>query len=115
MTAPLHPVLAEIADKMPGMWEIWVVSCVLGLICVGCSRVSRWLYLLLAPAAGWRAFAGWRELVADECFHEAVVRELGRGYLVQPVIAGFVPLAALMACAVFDLARGRGGPQGFGP
>jgi hypothetical protein len=53
--------------------------------------------------------------VADEYFHEAVVRELGRGCLVQSVIAGFVPLAALMACAVFDLARGRGGPQGFGP
>jgi len=110
-----HPVLAEIADKMPGAGAIWVFSCVLGLICVWCCRVSKWLYLLMVPVAGFWAFSGWREFVADSYFHDAVVIELGRGYLIQAVASGFAPLAALLACAVLDLARMRAGHQDFVP
>ncbi len=108
-----HPILAEISDKMPGMFIVWIVGCILAVVAVGCCRVSKWLYLLMIPVASWLAYAGWHDNVADRYFHDAIVTELGKGCLIQSISASFVPLVALLACGLHDLARWR--PEQGGP
>lgn len=100
-----NPMFAEIADKMPGVCAIWFCWGVLAVIGVGCCRVSKWLYLLMVPAAGWLALAGWHENAADRYFHDAILTELGQGYLIQSIGASCVPLVALLACGAYDLTR----------
>jgi hypothetical protein len=108
MTGPaFNAVFAEIADKMPGAYTTWIFCFILAFIGVGCCRVSRWLYLLMVPVAGWLVFSGWREFFADSSLRDAIITELGHGYLIQAVSASFVPLVALLAWGIHDLARWR--------
>jgi len=59
----------------------------------------------MVPAAGWLASAGWHEVIADRYFHDAIMTELGRDYMIQSISASFVPLVALLACGAYDLTR----------
>jgi hypothetical protein len=99
------PILAEISDKMPGVSAIWFWSLCLAAVGVGCCRFSRWLYLVALPVAGWLAFAGYGEIVAEGFFRDAIISELGHGYLFQAVCASWLPLVALLVCGIYDLRR----------
>jgi hypothetical protein len=112
MTAPAFiPVMAEIGDKMPAIGEIWFVSFVFALIGVGCCCVWKWLYLLMVPLGGWCAYSVLGEFVMDTYFRDAVVTELGRGYLIQAVSASFVPLIALLASGLWLLLSRKAHPR----
>ena len=100
------PMLAEISDKMPGVPAIWLLAFLLAATAIGCCRFSRWLYLFALPVAGWWAFGGYREFVADAYFRDAVMTELGRGYLIQAFCASWLPFVALLIHGVHDIRRG---------
>jgi len=105
-TSSFIPILAEISDKLPGVPAIWLISFCLAATAVGCCRLSRWLYLLALPVAGWWAFGGYCEFVADTYFRDAVLTELGRGYLIQAICASWLPLVVLLIHGLYELQRG---------
>jgi hypothetical protein len=105
-TLAFAPMLAEISDKMPGVSVIWLISACLAAFAIACCRVSRWLYLLALPVAGYWAFGGYRELVADSYFRDAVIMELGRNYWLQAVCSSCLPLVGLLVWSIRDLRRG---------
>jgi hypothetical protein len=47
----------------------------------------------------------------DTYFRDAVVTELGRGYLIQAVSASFVPLIALLASGLWLLLSRKAHPR----
>jgi hypothetical protein len=53
------------------------------------------------------AYAGWGEWVADDYFRDAIIKELGWGFLIQAVIASVLPTVAILASGVYDFAPWR--------
>jgi hypothetical protein len=92
--SPLSPIFAEVADKMPSVSAIWIFSLGLATLFFAFRRISRWSFLVTVPLAGWIAVSGWREFAADTSFRQAVVAELGEGYVIQAVSASCIPLSS---------------------
>jgi len=98
MTLPaLSPMFAEVSDKMPGLLAIWMVSIGLAALVFACRRFSRWSLVVTVPLAAWTAWSVWREFVTDTNLRQAVLTELGYGYLIQVVAGGCLPLIAALA------------------
>jgi hypothetical protein len=103
----LNPMFAEVSDKVPGLLAIWMVSIGLAALVFACRRFSRWSLVVTVPLAGLIAWSVWREFVADTYFRQAVLAELGYGYLIQVVAGSCVPLIAALAWSACDLHRLR--------
>jgi len=99
--------LAEVSDKVPGSLVIWIFSIGLAGFVFAGRRFSRWTLVVTVPLAGWIAWSVWREFVADTHFRQAVLAELGYGYVIQVVCAGCIPLLAALAWSASDLYRLR--------
>ena len=111
MTLPaLSPMFAEVSDKVPGVLAIWIVSIGLAALVFACRRFSRWSLVATVPLAAWIALSVWREFLADTYFRQAVLTELGYGYLIQVVASGCIPLIAALAWSACDLHRLRAEP-----
>lgn len=102
---PIVPVLAEISDKLPGIPLVWALSIVIGALFIAAFCFSRWSLVVSFPLVTWIAVCLWREFILDTYFRQAVVAELGRGYLFQVVGAGCLPLFALLAWSAHYLCR----------
>jgi hypothetical protein len=96
---------AEVSDKVPGLLAIWMVSIGLAALVFVCRRFSRCSLAATVPLVAWMAWSVWREFVADTCFRQAVLTELGYGYLIQVVVGGCIPLIAALAWSAGDLHR----------
>ena len=105
---------AEVSDKAPGLLAIWMVSIGLAALAFACRRFSRWSLVATVPLAAWIAWSVWREFVADTYFRQAVLTELGYGYLIQVVAGSCIPLIAALAWSACDLHRLRA-EQGAAP
>ena len=119
MTLPaLSPIFAEVSDKVPGLLAIWVFSIGLAALVFACRRFSRRSLVVTVPLATWLAWSVCREFVADTYFRQAVLTELGYGYLIQLVVCGCIPLIAALAWSACDLHHFRaepGAPPNGGP
>jgi hypothetical protein len=111
MTIPaLSPMFGEVSDKVSGLLAVWVVSIGLATFVFACRRFSRWSLVATVPLAACIAWSVWREFVADTYFRQAVLTELGYGYLIQLVACGCIPLIAALAWSACDLYRLRPEP-----
>lgn len=111
MTLPaLSPMFAEVSDKVPGLLVIWMVFIGLTALVFACRRLSRWSLVATVPLAAWIAWSVWRGVVADTYFRQAVLTELGYGYLVQGVAGGCIPLITALGWSACDLHRLRAEP-----
>lgn len=106
----LSPIFAEVSNKVPGLLAIWVCSFGLAALVFACRRFSRRSLVVTAPLAAWIAWSVYREFVADTCFRQAVLAELGYGYLIQLVACGCIPLIAALAWIASDLHGFRAEP-----
>jgi hypothetical protein len=92
----LTPLLAEVADKEPGLLLIWSIAGFFSISCFLLCRWRRWALVVALPLAAWFVYVtvSW---LRDPNEGPAIVRELGRGYVTQAWIAGFVPLLFVVA------------------
>jgi hypothetical protein len=102
------PILAEIADKMPALDEVWgrafIVGAIVALLTAVFSAIRPWAggaIVALCLALGILAAS------SGGMMDELIVRELGTGYLYQERASWFVPcaLAALAWMVVCKLIR----------
>ena len=85
-----QPMLAEVADKEPGLLLVWSIAAGVSIACFALSRWRRWALVLTVPVAACCVYATFQWL-HDPHEGPAIVRELGRGYVTQAWIAGFAP------------------------
>ena len=80
--------------KEPTLLAIWGAAIALGLIGYWAARFRRWLVL---PVLAVFAFLAWSRLgpLADPVAGPAIIREVGRGYLIQACAA--LALAVVLA------------------
>lgn len=82
--------LAEVVDKEPTLFMIWLVACILSLCSLALSLSRRWTAVIpLVAAAVWAA-ALLSEL-RDPDVGPAILQELGRAYVIQSYVAAFIP------------------------
>jgi len=89
----MMPVLG-VMDKEPTLRAIWGAAVLLGFVGFAAARFRRWLVL---PALILIAIVAWSRLgeLADPIVGPAIVREAGRGYLIQSCAA--VALAVILS------------------
>ncbi len=98
--------LAEIADKEPSVLQLWIVAIVLSTAAATFARWRRWAVLVpFALAAVWLA-AVFAEL-RDPHVGPAILQELGRGYVVQSVVAVALPFLFGLAALFFTPGRAK--------
>ena len=93
------PVMAEVADKLPGYGDQWLVAIVATAVCSALTwwRPALWVVgLLVTVVLGW----GMLDIVLDPAMRSAVIAELGMGYLFSGFSAAsavtLVPLLVAM-------------------
>ncbi len=90
ITEPFSPILAEIADKMPTVFELWkewsAVALFFAVVTFATTSRGRWVGLV--PVFLAVAFSLWLHRPDLEY---ATIVELGYGYLAQHYITGFLP------------------------
>jgi hypothetical protein len=93
-----HPalILAEVADKEPALLVAWGIAAFFSAVCFLLGRWRRWAWVLALPlATGFVcATVSW---LRDPNEGPAILDELGRGYVTQAWVAGFVPLLFVAA------------------
>jgi hypothetical protein len=82
--------LAEVADKEPTILAVWSLAGLFCILAFAFSWVRRWgvfVAVLVAALSGFVTYSWLRDP------HEgpAILRELGRGYVTQAYVAGFLP------------------------
>ena len=94
--------LAEIVDKEPSLVQLWGIGVFLSVVALYFAHLRWWAVLApLALAAIWAA-AVISEL-RDPDLGPAILQELGRGYVIQSVIA----IASPFVFAMIGLLRAR--------
>ena len=86
------PLLAEIADKMPTLREVWTFWTVIGLAAGGITVVLALMNLWIGAAAVEISVGIGMFTFVDRSLDDAIVHELGRGYLAQNKVSAFVPV-----------------------
>ncbi len=83
--------LAEVADKEPTMFLVWSIAAFFSAFCFFLCRWRRWAIVFAQPLASFLIYAtvSW---LRDQYEGPAIVSELGRGYVTQAWIAGFIPV-----------------------
>lgn len=98
--------LAEVADKEPTLAWLWTIAAILSIASFALCRWRRWAAVIAIPAA-----ALWLWLLVPEIHDRfvgpAILRELGRGYVIQTYFAAFMPVLFI----VFGLLRKRREPS----
>lgn len=92
------PMIAEVGDKEPTLFVVWSIATFLSTVCFFLCRWRRWALVLALPLAAYFVYAtvSW---VRDPHEGPAIVHELGRAYVTQAYIAGFIPLLFIaMGC-----------------
>ena len=87
--------LAEVADKELTLLKIWLVALALSIVSFLLCRWCRWHALLAVVATVAWAAALLSEL-RDPDVGPAILRELGRSYVVQSYIAVFLPFVFIV-------------------
>lgn len=101
--------LAEIRDKMPDAAGVWIGVVLYALVAAGAARWRSWLAGIMATAAlvfDVLLFEG----IFNPRFYPSVLRELGRWYVVQIVLAGIFAVAAPIFADVVTSRRARDAP-----
>ena len=100
----MTPIFAEVFDKEPSLGVVWGMSGFLCVLAFALALIHRWGVILAILVAGFSALAALTWL-RDPNEGPAIVRELGREYLVNACIAGFAPF--LLAMSGFWVRRKR--------
>lgn len=95
MTTGLSPFLAEIADKMPSLFELFVINLCAAAVVFCIALIHRKFVFLLIPLVIWWIYLWVDHFFLDRTFSEAVVWELGRLYQFVAVVASCIPLLVL--------------------
>lgn len=102
-------ILAEIADKMPTVAEVWVLFGGLGLVLGGVTFFRRSAAFVTIPVAAvigaFSAYVTYHEAYLEDPFRDAVWRELGATWVVSCFASAAVPFVAVVSVAV--LSRGK--------
>lgn len=88
--------LAEVGDKEPTLFVVWIVALVLSLSFFAFARWRLWIAVIAVAiaAAAW-AFALVSELRGPQV-GPAILQELGRAYVIQSYVAVFIPFIFLV-------------------
>lgn len=82
--------LAEVVDKEPTLFMIWLVACILSICSLALCLSRRWTALIPIVAAAVWATALLSEL-RDPDVGPAILNELGRAYVIQNYVAALTP------------------------
>src|SRR5687767_3582721 len=102
----IFAVLLEVMDKEAPLWYMWLVYPGLGVLALKVGSVRPWLAAMLALLILWIGSGQHGELT-DPFVGPAILREAGRGYVVQSYLAIGIGLALALAGMVVGLTKRR--------
>jgi hypothetical protein len=104
------PIIAEVLEKEPTLMAIWLCSGFLCILTFILAQTRRWGILLSLFVAGISVFAtlSW---LRDPNEGPAIIKELGRKYVTQAYVAGFLPCLVVALCFLAKHLRIRRHPR----
>jgi hypothetical protein len=82
---------AEVSDKIPSIFQMWVQGIIFGVICFYLASKKWWL-AIVGVGLSIILFAGVYDMEADKYMRQAVINEQGETYLIYGYLSSFVVL-----------------------